>query len=337
MNKEGIINIVLDLNAGVETFAEDDKVVDRAHAVESLREALKAANGGSTVFNYRNMRRNHVEICEIIEQIVDVIVEDAYAKNNFFNECVDWVNIKKGDRNEFVIPSEADFVVCDTADGINTPRRQRLSAGRTSVPTHVHTIRMYDEFSRFMAGRIDWNMLCEKVAAAFLKDTWTDIYTALEGVTDATRGMNQTYVKVGSYDEDELLELCAHVEAATGMAPVIVGTSAALKNCKTENMPDQAKQEMYNGGYYGKFYGYTMVKVPQLHKANSDKFAFNDKIIHVIAGGQKFIKFVDAGESYIIDQNTGANADRTIEYLMEREYGVGLIIVNHCYGKYTIQ
>lgn len=339
MTVEGIINLALDLNAGYETFSEDDKTVGRAEAIEDLRKALVAANGGSTVFNYRNFRRNKTEVFEIIEQLVDVIVEDAYSKNNFFNECVEWINIKKGDKNEFIIPDESDFVVCETADGINTPRRQRLSSGRTSITTSIHTIRMYDEFSRFMANRIDWNVLCDKVAAAFLKDVWISIYAVLEGVTESTRGMvgNGTqYVRVGSYDEDELLELCAHIEAATGAAPVIVGTTAALKQCKVQDMPEQAKQEMYNGGYYGKFYGYDMVKVPQLHKSNSDEFAFNDKILHVIAGGQKFIKFVDEGETYIIENNNATNADRTVEYLMERQYGVGLVIVNHCYGKYTV-
>lgn len=337
--RDGIINLALDLNAGYETFSEDDKTVGRAEAIDSLRQQLKEANGGSTAFNYRTFRRNKTELFEIIEQLVDVIVDDAYSKNNFFNECVEWINIKKGDKNEFVIPADSDFIVCDIADGINTPRRQRLSGGRTSLSTRMHTIRMYDEFSRFMAGRIDWNALCDKVAAAFLKDTWTDIYTALEGIDDKTRGMasaDTEYIRTGAFDEDELLDLCAHIEAATGAAPVIVGTAAALKNCKVQDMPDQAKQEMYNGGYYGKFYGYNLVKVPQIHKANSDKFAFSDKILHVIAGGQKFIKFVDEGETYILENDNTVNADRTMEYLMERTYGVGLIIVNHCYGKYNL-
>ena len=340
MTVEGILNLALDLNAGYETFSEDGNTVGRAEAINDLRKALIEANGGTTVFNYRTFRRNKTELFEIIEQLVDLIVDDAYSKNNFFNECVEWINIKRGDKNEFVIPADSDFIVCNTADGINTPRRQRLSGGRTSLTTSLHTIRMYDEFSRFMAGRIDWNTLCDKVSAAFLKDVWTSIYAALEGVTKDTRGMagvGTEYVRAGSFDEDELLDLCAHIEAATGAAPVIVGTTSALKNCKVQDMPEQAKQEMYNGGYYGKFYGYDMVKVPQIHKSNSDEFAFNDKILHVIAGGQKFIKFVDEGETYILEKDNTVNADRTIEYLMERQYGVGLIIVNHCYGKYTVE
>lgn len=340
MTVDGILNLALDLNAGFETFSEGERTVERAEAINDLRQALIAANGGSTAFNYRTFRRNKTELFEIIEKLVDVITEDAFTKNNFFDNCVEWINIKKGDKNEFIVPEESDFIVCNTADGINTPRRQRLSSGRTGITTSVHVIRMYDEFSRFMAGRIDWNALCDKVAAAFLKDVWATIYAALEAVTENTRGMLGTngvqYCCGGTYDEDELLELCAHIEAATGAAPVIVGTAAALKNCKVQDMPEQAKQEMYNGGYYGKFYGYDMVKVPQFHKPGTDAFAFNDKILHIIAGGQKFIKFVDEGETYIIEKGNEVNADRTIEYLMERQYGVGLIIVNHCYGKYLI-
>ena len=195
---------------------------------------------------------------------------------------------------------------------------------------------MYDEFSRFLAGRIDWNTLCDKVANAFLRDTWEAIYTALEGITTNTRGMNATYVKTGAYTENTLLELCAHIEAETGEAPVIVGTAAALRSCTTAAVSDQAKSDLYNGGYYGKFNGYNMVKIPQFHKAGTDTFALNDKVIHVFAGGQKFIKFVEAGETYILEKDNTVNADRTIEYLMEREYGVGIVVANHAYGKYTI-
>lgn len=336
MDKTGIVKLAVDLENGVQNFNIDGETYSARDAEESLREALKAANGGSTVFNYKSLRRNKAEIFEIIESLVDVIIDKAYGENSFFNNCVDWVNIKKGDKNEFVVPADSDFVVCDVADGVNTPRRQRLDGGVVGVDTRIHTVRMYDEFSRFLAGRIDWSALCQKVANAFLRDTWEAIYTVLEGVTTNTRGMNATYVKTGSYTENTLLELCAHVEAETGEAPVIVGTAAALRACTTAVVSDEAKSDLYNGGYYGKFNGYEMVKIPQFHKTGTDTFALNDKIIHVFAGGQKFIKFVEAGETYILEKDNTVNADRTIEYLMEREYGVGIVVANHAYGKYTI-
>lgn len=338
MDNQGIINLAIDLNKGVQTFSEGDQTFTANEAEGKLREALIAANGGSTVFNYKSLRKNKAEIFSIIEEIVDVIVDTAFQQNNFFNECVDWKNLKKGDKNEFYIPAEADFVVCDVANGINTPRRQRMAGGNISIATAPHQVKMYDEFTLFLAGRIDWAMLCQKVAVAFTKQIWQDIFDALEGITAATRGMNSTYVKTGTYDEDTLLELCAHIEAASGVQPIIAGTAAALRKCTTASAAsDYAKDDRYNMGYYGKFNGYTMIKVAQGHKANTDTFTLNDSIIHVIAGGQKFIKFVEAGETYIMDENDGrSTADRTVEYLMERDYGIGIVVTQHQYGKYTI-
>lgn len=344
MDKQGIINVAMDLQNGVQLFAdsEGERQFSAAEAEQKLREALIAANGGSTVFNYKTFRRNKTELFEIIEELVEVITENAFERDNFLKNYVEMKNTAKGDKNVFLIPATADFVVCDTADGINMPRRQRLNGGEATVKTRIHEVRMYDEFSRFMAGRVDWATLCDKVAKAFIKDIWMDIYTELEGITANTQGMSATYVKTGNFDEQTLLDLCAHIEAETGEAPVIVGTANALRHCVTANgttamMSNPAKEDLYNMGYYGKFNGYPMVKIPQLHKPNTDTFALNDKIIHVFAGGEKFVKFVDAGETFIHEATDGVyNKDRTLEFLMEREYGVGVVIANHTYGKYTL-
>ena len=51
-------------------------------------------------------------------------------------------------------------------------------------------------------------------------------------------------------------------------------------------------------------------------------------------GGDKFVKFVREGESYIVETQTG-NADMSVEYLYTDKYGVA-ILVNGKLGKYTI-
>ena len=77
-----------------------------------------------------------------------------------------------------------------------------------------------------------------------------------------------------------------------------------------------------------------MVAVKNRHKVGTDEFIFDDNTIYVFAGGDKFVKFVREGESYIVETQTG-NADMSVEYLYTDKYGVA-ILVNGKLGKYTI-
>ena len=54
----------------------------------------------------------------------------------------------------------------------------------------------------------------------------------------------------GTYEEEKLLELVAHVEAATGMTARIIGTRPALRKVTSAVMSDAAKDSYYNAVSY---------------------------------------------------------------------------------------
>lgn len=340
MNKDAIVRLGLDLNRGVKTFEIDDKTFSDTEAVEVLRQALIDANGGSTSFDYKSLRRNKVAIFEIIEELVSAMIQEGLNGSAFWNEYVDYRNLKLGDKNEFYTDGDTTFVVCEVAEGNSTPRRQRLGANKkVGVPTTVHMIRMYDHFARFMAGRIDWAQLCNKVAEAFQKAIWYDIATAFSGIGAGNIvGNASTYLVTGAWDEDLLLDLVAHVEAATGEKAKIFGTKQALKNISTSIVADSAKEDLYNQGYFGKFYGTECFEIPQAHVPGTDTFAIdpNGVTLHVIAGGDKFIKFVNEGETLIDDRDYTQNADMTIEYRMTQKFGAAIMFASKGYGRYII-
>jgi len=340
MDKNAIVRLGLDLNRGVKTFEIEDKTFSESEAVEVLRQALIDANGGSTTFDYKSLRRNKVAIFEIIEELVSAIVQEGLNNSQFWNEFVDYRNIKLGDKNEFYTDGDSDFVVCEVAEGNSTPRRQRLGARKkVSVNTTVHMIRMYDHFSRFMAGRIDWAQLCNKVAEAFQKEIWYDIATAFAGIGSGDIiGASGTYIVTGTWDEDDLIDLIAHVEAATGERAKVFGTKQTLKKITTSIVADAAKTDLYNQGYIGKFYGTDVFEIPQAHVPGTDTFAIdpNANTLHVIAGGDKFIKFVTEGDTLIDDRDYTQNADSTIEYRMTEKFGAGIMFASKGYGKYTL-
>ena len=343
MDKNAVVRLALDINKGVNTFSLEDRTYSAQEAEDVLRQALIAANGGSAEFNYKALRRNKVEIFEIIEELIPQIINTGLTGNEFWNDNVDYVNIALGDKNEFYLDDDTDFVVSVIADGIATPRRQRLAGGtRISVDTSVHAIRIYEEFSRFMSGRIDWNTLCSKVAEAFQKAIWNDVYTAFAGAIDAgtyndTTGSGSP-VTYGSIDEDDVIAMINHVEAATGKTARIIGTQAALKALATATTANfigaDIKSDMYNQGYFGKFYGTNCYLMKQVH-ATDGSFLLSDKVFYVVAGDDKFIKFVDEGETVIDDRNWTENADMTIEYRMFQRWGVAVAVSPKGFAKYT--
>lgn len=341
MDKNAIIRLANDLNRGVKTFSFEDKTYSEAEAVDVLREALIDANGGSTKFDRKNLRRNKAEIFEIIEELVPAIVHNGLTGNEFWNRFVDYRNLALGDKNEFVNEIDDDYVVTTIADGIATPRRQRIGAYKsTSVDTSVHAIRIYDDFSRFMAGVIDWNTLCDKVAGAFQKKVWMDIWTAFCAATayNAPDLYGDQTNTSGTVTEDEILDLIAKVEASTGRKAAIYGTQSALRylNGLTNAISsDIAKDDLYNKGYIGKFLGTDVFKIDQVYDKNGTAMIDGD-VLYIVGTDDKFIKFVDEGETLIDDRDWTQNADMTIEYRMIQRWGVEVVFNGKCIGVYDI-
>lgn len=330
MERIEIINLATDLTRG--------RVAGNYSAGESsevLRQALIEANGGSTKVDLKSLRRNKAEIFDLLEAIMPVVVEEGMKGDEFFMNYVDSREVAAGDSLTFIAEDQTNFIVSEIADGIARPRRQRIDQKTSvTVPTTWHAIRVYDEWSRFMAGRIEWNELVDRVARSFRNAIYEDIYAALSGITSSTPGLNSTYVVSGSYSEESLLAVVDHVEAATGGKAVIVGTRPALRKCTTAVVADEAKSAYYNGGYYGKLAGVDMVAVKNIHKPGTDTFVFSDSVLYILVTGDKFIKFVREGDPWIEERVEG-NADKTMEYTYQEKFGVGLLI-NGKMGKYTI-
>lgn len=336
MDKKAIIELANDISRGVKTFEIDDKSYSATEATNVLRRALIDANGGSFKIDKKTLRRNKVEIFEIMEELVPNIIAEGLEGDEFWMTYVDERNLALGDRNEFLIPSNSLFVVSEIADGIATPRRQRIGETTSlSITTTIHAVRIYEEFSRFMSGRINWGDLCDKVAKSFQREIWNDIYTAFNGITANTLGLNETYVRSGTFDESELVELISHVESANDENAVIVGTKVGLSKVKGAELSDEAKKNMFNEGFYGKFRGTPMVSLKQKHKFGTDEFILDDNKIYVVAGGEKFIKFVNEGDTYIEDKPSTTNADMTVEYLMTMKWGLAVAFTGR-FGQYTM-
>lgn len=306
-----------------------------AQTSEALRRALIEANGNTSRVDIKTFRRGNA-LFDIVEEIIPVIIHEGLNGNEFFYHLVDYRNIALGDEIDFWTEDKAEFIVADAAYGTSGIRRQRLGVmEKYNIPSQLKIIKVYEELKRLMAGGIDFNTFISKAGNAMTRELLNDTYSVFDAVSTATRGLNATYVKSGTYNEETLLELVEHVEAATEATATIMGTKAALRKITTAVISDEAKADMYGLGYYGKFNGTNMVYLPQRHKPGTDTFLLDSNKIYVFAGSDKPIKVVNVGTGILSTSDPLQTPDMTQNYLYGQEFGVGLVF-NEKAGFYTL-
>lgn len=310
-------------------------------SMDTLHQALVAANNGSTILNYKDIRDGKcVGLFTLIEEILSRTVVEGLQASDYFNSLVEYRNVALGDKNLFYVEDSNLFTVADAADGTQGIRRQRLGGmSETSIPTSFKVVKIYEELNRVLSGQVDFNRFIQKVSESFQKKILDDIYSLWISATADDFGGTTYFPAAGAYDEDTLLDLISHVEAAANGRPAtIIGTKKAIRNLAPAIQGNDSESDIYNLGYYGKFYGTPVVALLQRHKDNSTDFAFSDNLLTVIAGDDRPIKFVNEGQSTVLMGDPMQNMDLTQTYMYGEKYGLGIVLAggNAGIGRYEM-
>lgn len=320
MGKE-LMDIIRDIRSG------DSTRYSKADMKESVRLALVEANGGSTTLpTYKERRAGKgAEVYTLLEEIIGAASTDGLTQNEFFLNLCDFRNVPLGDSPTFYIENSDVFEVSETGAGSWGIRRQRIGDYTpVSIPVKAYSVRFYDEGLRLMAGRSDIVNFMDKVSKSFEQEILNATYSAWLNAADSDFG-GDTYSKGGSYDEDTMLDLIAHVEASgNGSKAVILGTMKGLRYLAPQLQGHDSKNSLYNVGYYERFYGSPVVCIPQRHKFGTTDFVYPDNLLTVIATDDKPIKVVKAGDGVIIPRDMTVTRDMTEEYLYTDFYGIGI-------------
>lgn len=308
-------------------------------SMDVLRQALIEANNGSTIIDYKAIRDGKCNgVFALVETILSRTVHEGLVGDEYFNALVDYRNVALGDKNEFKIEDSNLFVVSDIADGTQGIRRQRIGGTSTvSIPTSFKAVKIYEELNRVLAGQVDFNKFIQVVADSFRKKTLDDIYMLWNAATEKDFGGATYFPVAGAYDEETLIDVIAHVEAAAGgKTATILGTKKGLRNLAPAIQGVDSQSDLYNLGYYGKFYGNPVVMTPQRHKVGTTEFLFDDNYLTIIAGDDKPIKYVYEGQPTIIVGDPTANADLTQTYMYAEKSGCGIVLAggNAGIGRY---
>lgn len=302
----------------VDTYRGSVEKYSKAEAENAIRNAIIDACGGE--WNYFSFNKNKWDVYQIISEVLSVgLGELLIGKFDNFAEVRD---TELGDTVEFVIEDKSLFRVATIADGNTDIRRQKLYQGKLAVTTEKLAIKIYEEFDRFIAGRINWTTMVDRVQLSYAHEVALRIYNAIYGSYNT---LTAPFQVSGAFDETKLLDAIAHVEAATGQKAVVFGTKRALAKIDTDKVSETMKDKLNLLGHYGMFRGTDLLELPQAHTAGTNNFAVADDFLLIIPNGERIVKVILEGDVYIYDTEAGQRNDEQIEFFFGRKVGVGVL------------
>lgn len=299
-----------------------------------IREDLLGNLGLGARFTARDfdkaMRKNGVEVFEIIEEVLQQTFLQGVDANELYRQFAEVRNLALGDTVEFVLGDDGVVVVSEISNGNWDIRRQKFEGG-TSFPVEVkqYGAKMYQDFFAFALGRITFQEMITKVAQGFDMHLSGLVAGAFKDVIN-TLPTELTYK--GAMNVAELQTIYARVKAMSGSA-VIVGTAAGLarvyENATVQWVTEEQKANVQKTGNIGYFQGMVLVELPQVLKAGSFDFAYDDNTLLVLPANEtaRPIKIVVEGNGMIREATVPqTNQDQTLEYTYTTGYGVNVVI-----------
>lgn len=279
-------------------------------------------------------RLHKPEMFSIIEDIADqVMVDGDYQRNTFFNQFVEVKNNALGDTNEFYVEVKNQLEVAEFSGNHWDLKRRRVDCGQKfSLEVRNYGLRIFEEFERIMSGRADFAKLVSFVIEAVerkLADIAQTTFAAAIG------NLPTEFSATGTYNEAKILSVLQHVQASTGVKPIIIGTSvglAQLQNKSTIKVSDNMADEKNAKGYLEVWQGYTCMEIAQGHKVGTFEFTMDDNKLYALTGGDKLVKIYLEGETEIKEISDGeSNADRTMDYTLQFKAG-SAVAYSHLIG-----
>lgn len=287
----------------------------------------------------KDIRRHEVAIFEIIEDVLTETYLNGVNEDEFFMRFAEVKNLKLGDQNEFFVEDDAVLYVSEHAGNHWNISKQKLEGG---VPFRVKTksfaAAVYGDFHLFITGRLSFAKLVSKVAQAIQNKIYSEVSASFAA---ATAQLPAAFKATGAYDQAELVEIVAHVEAATGSQPLVIGTRQALDKVtaglNVALYSDAMKNELANTGRVANVNGMTLVQLPNVHKSNTFDFAYDpNKLFILPANDERFIKLVFEGDDEVKEiADNKENEDMTLEYGFITTFGAQ-VVFSTLFGIYEI-
>ena len=348
-NYEGFKKLTYDLNHNPnEIYDEEGNKISKKEANDAVRKfvfAIMGLNEHSTKRDRkRAMDRHGIELFEVMEEEIDIKVETGFRESEFFNNYVEQRNLSRGDSQEFWTNEKVILSVTKISGDHHDFTLQRLGSGESyTVTTSVYGIAVGADIDLYLAGRYDWAKLTDQCAAAFVRKVQNDIYAEMMNAGKKLPAQFQGTGALSATTKDKLDTILEDVSLANdGAQVVIMGTRTGLQQFQklmdVDWITDDQKRDVATMGRLGYYGPYTLVELPQRFALNdTTKKLLDPKTLFIMPQVEdKFIKFVDVGETEIYEVNEkGARMDDTMKYEVQRAMGVGVQIGRY-FGVWTL-
>lgn len=315
-----------------------------AKIVEIFRKALGCDENSTKAEVRKAIRRNQIQIFEILEEVIPDVLVSGWQSNPFFMDYVDVRNLALGDKNDFYIDDDSVLTVMKVSGNHHDLMRQRYGAGKNfSLTTEWYGVKIYAEFERMVTNVDKFTTFIGKISEAFDRYIYQALYESLMA-TGATLGA-QWYKSSAINDAtaETLRTLCMDVSMATNKEVVIMGTRTALASVTALTNVDWASSEMknekYTTGRLGYWEGIRLVELPQMFAKNdtTNYIIDNTKLfIMPVNAENKFLKLIYEGDNQVYQvQDAGTNMDMTYTYEYQTKLGIG-VVTNMKWGMWNI-
>lgn len=334
-NYEGFRQLTYDLNNNVDMYDEDGNKISKRDAENKVRNFVYAVMGlnenSSKRDRKRAMEKHGHELFAVMEEEIDVKVETGFKESEFFNNYVETRNVARGDRNEFWTNDKVVLSVTKIAGDHHDFTLQRLGSGESyTVSTSVYGIAVGADIDMYLQGRLDWAKFTDQCAAAFVRKIQEDIFAEMMNASQKLPSQFQGTGALEASIKDNLDEMLEEISMANDGAPVVImGTRTGLQQfTKLQDVDwitDDQKESVARTGRLGYYGPYTLFELPQRFALNDiTKTLLDPKTLFFMPQVEdKFIKFVDVGETEIYEVNEkGARMDDTMKYEVQRAMGV---------------
>lgn len=347
---EAYRNLKFDLTHGMDLYDEDGKVISKTEANKKLLEyswKILGINERSTKRQRRRALDAHGrEWFNIIEEDIDFKVETGFRESEFFNRFVEERNLSRYDSQEFWSEEDIILSVHRISGDHHDFSLQRLGTGESyTVPTSVYGIAVGADIDLYLNGKLDWNKFTDACAKAFITKIQNSMYSEVmnAGKKLPTNPQFHKTLPISAATKDEFDTLLEDVSIANDNAPVVIfGTKTALKKLTAfadiDWVTDDQKQDVATMGRLGSYEGTALFEIPQRFAPNdvTKKLVDPKKLLIIAQVEDKFVKFVDSGETEILEiTEKGDRMDDTMKYEVQRAFGIGTQISRY-FGDWDI-
>lgn len=334
MTTKQIANLMIDTYKGVAPANFSNGLTAEQQISEAMFSAMGIAPTKDVHEVIKAFRQESVRnaVFSVVEEVLqDAIIHEAW-QNPFFELFVESRSQKRGDKTVFYVKSKQELVVSRVSkDGQVSLDRQRPTDGaELTVKVETYAISVYDYIARILTGNGAWSELVMALYEAVERFIAEKCYATFVKVCD---NLPTQFIHSGAYNRKQIKEKIRNVKMASGASSVILfGTGVAMDYLADEAKIDymqseKARVEMLENGRIGKWYGETIVELPNAFKQGTamTELVMPDNVIFIIPNTvEKPVKLVT--ENILVDfDNSGLRADETLEFAIRFSFGVNVL------------